>query len=200
MSRVLAISFLVIAFSKPYIPSKNTKNTNNIFLYIDNSNSMDVNFGSGKILNIAKNKAIQIVDAYPDNKNFYLLTNNFFSKHTSSYTKNEIKSEIEKIEPSARQRSISDIISRKNNITPNNSHLYFISDLQQNTLKLNELNNQNTNNYISLIKIPNKNTKNISIDSLSTSHTILTSEKRLQVDVKISNTSDIDIENEIDFL
>ena len=37
ISRILAISFLILAFAKPYIPSTNQQKTNNIFLYIDNS-------------------------------------------------------------------------------------------------------------------------------------------------------------------
>ena len=36
LSRILAIAFLVLAFSKPYIPIKNQQKTENIFIYIDN--------------------------------------------------------------------------------------------------------------------------------------------------------------------
>ena len=58
LSRILAIVFLVLAFSKPYIPSENKQKTKNVFLYVDNSQSMDINFGEGNLLNIAKKKAI----------------------------------------------------------------------------------------------------------------------------------------------
>ena len=64
LSRILAISFLVISFAKPYTPSNTTKISDNIFLYIDNSQSMDIDFGEGNLLNIAKNKAIEITEAY----------------------------------------------------------------------------------------------------------------------------------------
>ena len=47
LSRILAISFLVIAFAKPYIPTDSTQNPNDILLYLDNSQSMDVDFGKG---------------------------------------------------------------------------------------------------------------------------------------------------------
>ena len=40
ISRILAISFLVFAFAKPYIPKSQAENNtvNNIFIYIDNFN------------------------------------------------------------------------------------------------------------------------------------------------------------------
>ena len=39
-----------------------------------------------KLLNNAKNTAKEIIDAYPAENNFYLITNDFLSQHTSSYT------------------------------------------------------------------------------------------------------------------
>ena len=75
--RILAIIFLVLAFAKPYLPAEGSKSINNIFLYIDNSKSMDIDYGEGNLLNIAKNKATEIVQAYPSENNFYLVTNDF---------------------------------------------------------------------------------------------------------------------------
>ena len=100
---------------------------------------MDIDFGDGNLLNIAKNKAIQITQAYPSEKNFYLITNDFASKHTSSYTTEEIKLQIEKIKSSTKQKSITDIISRTSNLSANNNHLYFISDFQKNSIKISKL-------------------------------------------------------------
>ena len=168
LSRILAIIFLVLAFAKPYIPVNNTKISNDIFLYIDNSQSMDVDFGEGNLLNSAKNKAIEISQSYPSENNFYLITNDFDPKHISSYTPDAIKLQIEKIASSSKQRSITDIISRSSSIVSNNSHLYFISDFQKNSLKIDDLKGYEIKNKISLIPIVNKNTSNISIDNLFT--------------------------------
>ena len=114
LSRIIAISFLVIAFAKPYIPANTTKISNDIFLYIDNSQSMDIDFGDGNLLNKAKNKAMQISEAYPSENNFYLITNDFLSKHTSSYTNEAVKLQIEKIE-SVDAPNISKFIKRDEN-------------------------------------------------------------------------------------
>ena len=64
LSRILAITFLVLAFSKPYIPIKNQQKTENIFIYIDNSLSMDADFGEGNLIEIAKEKARKIIQSY----------------------------------------------------------------------------------------------------------------------------------------
>ena len=200
LSRILAISFLIIAFAKPYIPTDSTQNPNDIILYLDNSQSMDVDFGQGNLLNNAKSKAIEIVKAYKEENNYYLITNDFESRDVLNYTADLMKLKIDKIEPSARQRSISDIIARANNIKTKNSHLYFISDFQQNSIKINNLKEQKINNKISLIPIVNNNTKNISIDSLFTSGPVFISDNEVELHVIISNTGNEDIRNEVLFL
>jgi hypothetical protein len=200
LSRILAISFLVIAFAKPYMPVNTNEVSNNIFLYIDNSQSMDIDFGEGNLLNSAKNKAIEISQAYTSESNFYLITNDFESKYTSSYTADVIKLQIEKIKYSSRQRSINDIISRINSISSENSHLYFISDFQKNTTKIDDLKGAKTNNKISLIPLANSNTLNISIDSLFTSSPIFISDNEVKIHVVISNISNEDIKDEVLFL
>ena len=199
LSRIFAISFLVLAFAKPYKPANIIKKTNNLILYIDNSRSMDVDFGEGNLLNHAKNKAIEIIKAYPESNNFYLITNDFKAKHTKSYTADDIKLQIEKIQPSPRQRTITNIITRANSINSNN-HLYFISDLQENTLRISELQEYKINNKISLVPIVNKNTKNISIDSLFTDEPIFNSDQEVEIRVIIRNTGDEDIKDEVLFL
>ncbi len=200
LSRILAISFLVISFAKPYTPSNTTKISDNIFLYIDNSQSMDIDFGEGNLLNIAKNKAIEITEAYESEKNFYLITNDFESKNTSIYTSDLIKLQIEKIKHSPRQRSISDIISRISSINSNNSHLYFISDFQENTLKIDDLKVYEINNNISLIPIANRNSSNICIDSLYISTPIFGADNEVEINLLISNTSNENINDEILYL
>ena len=199
LSRILAISFLVLAFAKPYTPANNTKKSDDVFLYIDNSKSMDIDFGKRKFIKYAKNKAIQITQAYPSEKNFYLITNDFASKHTSSYTTEEIKLQIEKIKSSTKQKSISDIISRTSNLSANNNHLYFISDFQKNSLLISKLKEFNSNQKISLIPIKNKNVSNISIDSLFTLNLLFNQIKKLKFTLSLAIKVNI-TEDEVLFL
>ena len=200
LSRILAICFLVLAFAKPYIPSNTAKNYKDIFLYIDNSQSMNIDFGEGNLLNNAKNKAIEIIEAYPSEKNFYLLTNDFESKHISSYNIDLIKLQVEKVESSPKSRSISSVISRIKSISSSNSYLYFISDFQEKTIKIEDLKELDISNNISLVPIENKNPKNICIDSLYTLRPILQSDNLVEIHVIISNKSNEEIIDDVLFL
>jgi len=200
LSRILALSFLILAFAKPYIPASTTNNSKNIFLYIDNSQSMDIDFGEGNLLNNAKNKAIEISQAYTSDNNFYLITNDFESNHTSSYNTDLIKLQIEKVESSSKPRSITNIISRINSISSDNSHLYFISDFQENTIRIEGLKELDIDNRISLIPIENNKTKNICIDSLFTLGPILNSDNEVDIHVIVSNKSNENIIDEVLFL
>ena len=198
LSRILAIIFLVLAFSKPYIPSENKQITKNVFLYIDNSQSMDINFGEGNLLNIAKKKAIEISNAYSNDINFYLIENDFLSKNRIAYNSQEIKQQIEKITVSSKQRSCFDIISRSNSINSKDNHLYFISDFQKNTFKIDELKKINIYNKTSFLSVNNNiNIPNISIDSLFITDPVFSPNNEIQLTVLISNTSDEKINNEV---
>ena len=126
---------------------------------------MDIDFDNGNLLNIAKRKAIDIIQSYPSEKNFYLVTNDFEAKNNASYTSDIIQFQIEKIRSSPKQRSITDIISRVNSINSDNTHLYFISDFQKKTLQINGLKELNIANQLSLIPIKNNNLKKISLKS-----------------------------------
>ena len=80
ISRILAITFLVLTFAQPYISSNNENNLENILIYVDNSFSMDAETKFGRALNIAKEKAKIIANNNSD-KNLYLITNNFSAKN-----------------------------------------------------------------------------------------------------------------------
>jgi hypothetical protein len=66
-SRLLAIAFLVFAFAEPYIPLEDqiAKQGNRfVSIYIDNSFSMEAENEEGRLLEVARNKAIKMVESY----------------------------------------------------------------------------------------------------------------------------------------
>ena len=199
-SRILAITFLVLAFAKPFIPLNTQNKAENIFLYIDNSHSMDVDYGNGNLLEIAKNKAKEIVKAYPSESDFYLITNEFSSNHNSSFTAELMQNQIEKINTAISSKSISEIISKSQTIATANSHLYFISDLQENTLNLENLTAIDSNIQLYVLPIESSIERNISIDSCYINTPIFTSNNDIELNVIISNTSNTNITDEVIFL
>ena len=200
LSRILAIFFLVLAFSKPFIPIKDNKKVENIFIYIDNSLSMDINYNNGNLLQKAKERAMEIIKSHSNVDAFFLITNDFESKHTKSYSAESIKKQIENVNNSSRIRSISDVSLRMNSINTGFNYLYFISDMQINTLKLVDLNHSNENSNIYLIPIIQKTTKNISIDSCFTSSPIFVLEDEITLKVILNNNGKEDVNDEVLFL
>jgi len=84
ISRILAISFLVIAFSQPYIPlTKRGRQLARqaVAIYIDNSFSMRLEGDKGILLEQARNKAIEIANSYRPGTRFLLLTNDFLPQY-----------------------------------------------------------------------------------------------------------------------
>ena len=92
-SRILAISFLVLAFAKPYVPNDQSEDNinQNVIIYIDNSFSMDAENQNGKLLSIAKEKAKGIVKAYPIESSFWLINNDFLKENNNKTNATEIK-------------------------------------------------------------------------------------------------------------
>jgi len=92
LSRILAISAIVFAFANPYIPNNSEDiSTNNTVIYIDNSFSMDNVSEKGRLLDIAKENALEILNSSNKTNQFWILTNNFSA--TENYPKNKKESE-----------------------------------------------------------------------------------------------------------
>lgn len=84
ISRILVVSFLVLAFSQPYIPLTERgkqRARQAVAIYIDNSFSMRLEGEKGILLEQARNKAIEIAASYRPGTKFMLLTNDFKPQH-----------------------------------------------------------------------------------------------------------------------
>ena len=196
LSRILAISFLTIAFAKPFIPIKKENVKKNIIVYIDNSLSMDIDFGNGNLLEIAKNNAKEIIKSYPDQYKFYVVSNNFSLQNNVEYRKKDIFLQIDKINPTYKQKRFEDIINRINLITNETYHLYFISDLQEKTLKFNNETKPELTNQVTFIHLKNLNLPNVCIDSVMLEEPIFKYNDKITLLVKVSNSSNEKIINE----
>ena len=200
ISRILAISCLVLVFARPYIPSNTQQKITTIFIYVDNSFSMDADGGDGRLLNIAKEKARIICNSYPSQSNFYLLTNDFLSIHNNSYNANALVQYIDDITSSSRIKSLDQLINRQQTLTDENSHLYIISDMQSSTITLDEINKIDSNLHLFFTPITAQKQSNISIDSCWVNSPMLTTEKEIELFVSVSNHSDAAIDEEVIFL
>ena len=201
LSRILAISCLVLAFAKPYIPIENkSKKTSNVFIYIDNSFSMDAESINGRLLSIAKEKARSISKTYPNETNFWLINNDFLALQNNSNNSNEIANQIDAIKTSANSKSLKQIVNRQISLNNENAHLYIISDMQISGLKVEELNNLDINTSIFLIPITANENNNISIDSCWINTPLFNNSQEISIYTTITNQSKNKLNDQAVFL
>jgi hypothetical protein len=201
LSRILAIICLVLAFAKPYIPLENkSKETSNVFIYIDNSFSMDAESIEGRLLSIAKEKARSISITYPTETNFWLINNDFLAQHNNSNNANEIAIQIDAIKTSAHSKSLNQIVNRQASLNNQNVHLYIISDMQISGLQVEELNNLDINTSLFIIPLSANKNNNISIDSCWINTPVFSNSQEISVYATITNQSENTLNDQAVFL
>lgn len=139
ISRLVALSALVLAFAQPYIPHtqtrKNTGRQKTIAVYIDNSFSMEGASTDGQLLDAAKARALDIAAAYSPSDLFMLLTNDFEGKHQRLAGLEEFRKLVAEVRISPASRTLPEIINRMNDITHGQTDGYFdnylVSDFQK---------------------------------------------------------------------
>lgn len=136
-SRLLFLLFLVFVFTQPIIPATEQFSTNrNISIYLDNSLSMSVPVGEKtRALDAGIGYARQIVEIFPPDSRYRLLTNDFAPFSNSYKTKAEIQDLLSQIRLSSVSRSVSEIKERFYNstTTDRSNEVFWISDFQQST-------------------------------------------------------------------
>jgi len=199
LTRIFALTFLILAFSKPYIPIDKKRSTivKDIFIYIDNSFSMESVSKDGMLLDIAKNTAIKISNMYDNTSNFYLIINDFLSKHNKELTRNEMETLIQEIDVSPQYKSINDIINRVQSLVKNNknTHLYVLSDMQQSTFLNNKTIKEDTNINIIILPLNTTIDNNIYIDSCWVTSPIIRDGKNVEIFATLHNVSNKEISN-----
>lgn len=141
LARCLTLISIVLAFAQPVL--KNKENINNysgvnaISLYIDNSFSMLNINKQGTLFESAKNRAIDLINAYSSNDKFQIITNDFEGKHQRFYIKEDAINLIDELKITPSPRSIKEVINRQNDFlnTSNllNKKSYLFSDFQKTT-------------------------------------------------------------------
>jgi len=171
IARILAILFLVAAFSQPYIkPTEGVVNTGKkaISVYIDNSYSMNARSGDVPLVEMAKRKALEIVSAYSPDDEFQLLSNDFEGKQQRLVNRDQFKQYLEEVKSSPATRKLSQVIGREKEALSRSiseqKFIYIISDFQKSTSDLQNI-PIDSNTKVYLIPLKASEQKNIAVDS-----------------------------------
>jgi hypothetical protein len=134
--RILAIIFLVLAFSRPYLSSDQSDHSgegNLINIYIDNSYSMGAVNKEGSLLDEARRRAKEIVKNSGPNDRFRLVTNDFEARHQRLVNAEELISRIDELKISAVRRNLQQVYNRLQQADDRRSKTfyYILSDFQK---------------------------------------------------------------------
>ncbi|MEM1358714.1 MAG: BatA domain-containing protein, partial [Bacteroidota bacterium] len=138
LARCLALAALIFAFAQPFIPSANEvlKGRKAVSLFVDNSFSMGAESDSAPLLQIAKDRARDIVNAYGVEDRFQILDNNFSGRNQRLVGQEEALELIEAVKQSPASRRLSVVTARQrsalNTEQIDNRISYLISDFQRN--------------------------------------------------------------------
>src|SRR6195952_5099707 len=138
-ARLLALTFLVLAFARPFIPGKNVANAGKlqaVSIFVDNSYSMQTLNKEGTLLDEAKRRAKEIASAYNVNDRFQLLTQDFEGKHQRLLSRDEFNDAVDAVKISPQSRSLQQVVSRQQSLLVMQpgavKSIYIISDFQKN--------------------------------------------------------------------
>lgn len=200
-SRILAVTFLVFAFARPYIPDAAQNNAFQqqvVSIFIDNSYSMEAVNKEGSLLDEAKRRAKEIASAYSLNDKFQILTNDFEGKHQRLLNYDEFQNAVDEVQISSFNRDLQQIVTRQQDIFLNEPNArktaYIISDFQNNIMPDMPL-RQDSSFSVRLVKLRSNVQPNISVDSLWFASSIHKPGDSEYVIVRLRNNSDEPAEN-----
>jgi len=200
-ARILTIVSLVFAFAQPYIPTnRDVKKQPNqlVAVYVDNSFSMNALSEQGQLLEVARNKAVEICLAYPGGTKFRLFTNDLLPKHQHILNREQFIQQVAEIQSSPRVVALSLIYNRfaeehLENTDNTDKNIYFISDFQRSVSDIEQFEDPDIFSYY-LPLVPNE-VANLYIDSCWVEEPAHRLGQEEIVFVKIKNSSNQNYQN-----
>jgi hypothetical protein len=200
-ARILALTFLVLAFAQPFIPdparTERIAGQKAISIYMDNSYSMEAASGQGKLLEQAKQRAREILEAHRPSDLFQLLTTELAPDQMQFLGQDEVRKWIEEVQYVHTLRQFSHIIrfqADQLHATGKKSlDAYFISDFQQSTTDL-DITVKDTSINVFLIPVRSEKSSNLFFDSLWFDTPIHLPGQVSRINARINNTGSESVE------
>lgn len=134
-SRLLFLLFLVLTFAQPVIPARDQLDAGqNIMIYLDNSQSMSAQMpDKTPALDAALNFSRGIVEMFPPDTRYRILTNDFAPFSNTFKTKTEALDILAQVRTSPVSRSMEEIKNRLEQYEGRAQEIFWISDFQKST-------------------------------------------------------------------
>lgn len=199
LSRLLAIAMLVFAFAQPFIPQDTEvqKGDKSVSVFIDNSFSMNALSEDVPLIEKAKQRAREVVNAYSVEDRFQILTNDFEGRHQRLVSKEDALALIDEVKTTPSVKEISKTLTRQlqalNTGKLDNKTAYLISDFQKNITDFQNF--SDTTMEVNLIPLQSVQEKNISIDTAYFDSPVQMLNQTNTLVIKVRNHSDEVAEN-----
>ncbi len=199
ISRLLALSCLVMAFAQPILPGEYIikKGVRMISLYIDNSFSMQAANKNGTLMEDAKRKAREIVQASSAGDKFQLLSNDFNAPYQQTQSKEQALDIIDKMQLSPSVKNADEVYARlKSNLGDDikNAEIFLLGDFQKSTFNTTAF-KPDSLVETNFILLENPIAQNIFIDTCFVESPYFQQGSTQKLHVKIKNLSEKEIEN-----
>lgn len=197
-SRLLAFTFLVLAFAQPYIPVADAGAKKGeakiVSIYLDNSFSMNAASESEPLFQLGKKKVQDIINAYSEDTKFQLVTNDFEPRQQRLASKDDVKNRLDEIELTPVVKNLSEVNAFQKNLLQQyegQKLIYWISDFQKN---ITDATFDSTYQYY-LIPLQAVKQQNLFIDSCWLEKPVLFVNEPNRLFFKIGNAGNEEVQN-----
>ncbi len=193
--RILAIIALVFAFARPFIPAEENSATGKqqeVSIYIDNSFSMEGESTAGPLLELAKKRALDIVEAFGPQADFQIISNERPYSGENYTDKEQAINEIGEISIHPQSILINKLIEQYGGLKSKNNAsrtLFLISDFQKNNIQLQEYPGFDSTAQIYFVYLPHATQNNLLIDSCYLSSPYVRAGEMLEIRAVLRNES-----------
>jgi hypothetical protein len=193
-SRLLFLTFLVLAFAQPFLPGTDRNpQAESVYVYLDNSSSMSNRTeGTTTSLNLGMDYLSKILELYPTNTSYKLVTNEFAPFSNTLKSVSEIEEIMTEVRLSTISRTLPEAYSRLTsssvNETARNKDIFVITDFQKSTVgDLSQI-NFDTLDQVFIAPIQFRQTKNIFVDTVFLSNPFLVADEKNKLNVVLKNS------------
>jgi hypothetical protein len=197
LMRVMATLFLVFAFAQPFIKSGDQQAAvrRTVGIYIDNSFSMSAQSQDVPLLDVALQRAREIIAAYDETDRFVIRTNDAIGRFDRLVDKNTALEFIEEISPGASSVPHDQVLTYLQGMLAKDieaqASVYLISDFQKTQANLAD----STDASVHLVPIRPIQERNISIDTAWFESPVILPGQTARIIVKCSNFDNNPAEN-----
>jgi len=194
-SRLLFLFFLIIAFAQPIIPAREQLGVDRrVVLYVDNSQSMSAQTGdNARGIEASLAFAQSIVEVFPPDTRYKILTNDFAPFSNSFKTKPESMDLLAQIRLSGASRTMQEVKDRLDQESVRTRDVFWISDFQRSTLGTIPT-TWDSLSKLHLVPISFSTTSNVFVDTAFLENPFAASEEKNVLTIRLRNEGQTDTE------